>query len=366
MAPEVTLERISRHLTRLGISRCADVTGLDELGVPVYVVVRPVGRALQTSVGKGVRALDAKVSGLMESIEMHYWENPIAPFEFASHDELTARGQLAVDPRRLPEFRPEVYYAPDYRIPWLKGDNLLIPGQTGWVPAASAYTFEPSNFASSTNGLASGNTVAEATIHAMYELYERHSLSVLVDDQQVSFDQCDVIALDTIAHPVLTENLRLIRGAGVDVRLFRVQLDSTIHTFCAVLLDTNPFAKASRVNIGTGSHLNPVIAASRALTEAAQSRLTFIHASREDLRGAAYLRTHDTLHDFVSSYTPAVNWASLRDFSGPSLAADSQLLVEQFRQEDCDGLWRTVLSEPELDLAVVKVVALGSQNTFPL
>jgi ribosomal protein S12 methylthiotransferase accessory factor YcaO len=46
VAPEVTLERIAPHLLRFGITRCADITGLDRIGIPVYVAVRPQGRVL--------------------------------------------------------------------------------------------------------------------------------------------------------------------------------------------------------------------------------------------------------------------------------------------------------------------------------
>ena len=43
--PEETLARLAPHLLDFGITRCAEVTGLDDdLGVPVYVAIRPRGR----------------------------------------------------------------------------------------------------------------------------------------------------------------------------------------------------------------------------------------------------------------------------------------------------------------------------------
>src|SRR5438093_1523690 len=47
VAPEDTLARITPHLAACGITRCADVTGLDRLGIPVYCAIRPRTRTIQ-------------------------------------------------------------------------------------------------------------------------------------------------------------------------------------------------------------------------------------------------------------------------------------------------------------------------------
>src|SRR4249919_2180198 len=44
--PSETLAVIEPHLRRFGITRVANVTGLDRLGVPVYLAVRPNARSL--------------------------------------------------------------------------------------------------------------------------------------------------------------------------------------------------------------------------------------------------------------------------------------------------------------------------------
>src|SRR5207342_3012832 len=80
VAPVDTLERIRPHLATFGITRCADITGLDSIGIPVYVAVRAQGRVLQTSNGKGLTHVDALVSAQMEAIEHWHAENPVAAF----------------------------------------------------------------------------------------------------------------------------------------------------------------------------------------------------------------------------------------------------------------------------------------------
>ena len=68
VAPEQTLARVSRLMPVMGITRIANVTGLDRIGVPVVMVCRPNSRSLSVSQGKGVDLLAAKASGLMESL----------------------------------------------------------------------------------------------------------------------------------------------------------------------------------------------------------------------------------------------------------------------------------------------------------
>src|SRR6201999_785112 len=70
--PEETLRLLLPHLERHGITRLANVTGLDRIGIPVYQAIRPNSRGLSLSQGKGVDEVSAQVSALMESLECHH------------------------------------------------------------------------------------------------------------------------------------------------------------------------------------------------------------------------------------------------------------------------------------------------------
>ena len=76
--PEATLKRIAPHLEAMGITRAADVTGLDKINIPVFCSMRPQGKVLQISNGKGATTEAAEASALMEAIELHHAENPPA------------------------------------------------------------------------------------------------------------------------------------------------------------------------------------------------------------------------------------------------------------------------------------------------
>jgi ribosomal protein S12 methylthiotransferase accessory factor len=88
VAPEETLARVRRFMPVMGITRLANVTGLDVIGVPVVSVCRPNSRSLAVSQGKGLTLAAAKASGVMESVEYYHAENITLPLVLASYERL--------------------------------------------------------------------------------------------------------------------------------------------------------------------------------------------------------------------------------------------------------------------------------------
>src|SRR6185503_4543907 len=86
-----TWRRFAPAAKRAGITRIADVTGLDTLGVPVFAAIRPMGLSLSTQQGKGVSAEAARVSALMESLETFSAEEVALPIVRGSYRALRKR-----------------------------------------------------------------------------------------------------------------------------------------------------------------------------------------------------------------------------------------------------------------------------------
>ena len=172
-----TLERL-RPLTRsMGITRVANLTGLDRIGIPVAAAFRPNARSLSVSQGKGTDLIAAKVSALMESIEAHHAERMAKPLMLLSYEDMASK-YLVVDVGRLPFASPGVFHA-GLPILWVEGWDLLNE-RAAWLPyelVHANYTHPmPTGsgcFNASTNGLASGNHRLEATAHAICEVIER-------------------------------------------------------------------------------------------------------------------------------------------------------------------------------------------------
>src|SRR5580765_5231252 len=72
--PQETLARMRPLLPGMGITRIANVTGLDRTGIPVVMVSRPNARSVTVSQGKGVTLDAAKASGIMEALEVWHAE----------------------------------------------------------------------------------------------------------------------------------------------------------------------------------------------------------------------------------------------------------------------------------------------------
>ena len=104
---EDTLAWVTPQLARFGITRVANVTGLDHIGIPVVMVVRPNGKSLSVSQGKGLTMDAAKASGIMESIEAHHAENIDLPVRFETYRRLE-RTESVVDVTLLPQLQKSI------------------------------------------------------------------------------------------------------------------------------------------------------------------------------------------------------------------------------------------------------------------
>src|SRR5258706_3900116 len=81
VSPEDTITRLNPYLPLMGITRVANVTGLDRIGIPVVMACRPNSRSVAVSQGKGVNLWAAKASAVMETIEGYHAENIMLPLK---------------------------------------------------------------------------------------------------------------------------------------------------------------------------------------------------------------------------------------------------------------------------------------------
>jgi ribosomal protein S12 methylthiotransferase accessory factor len=361
--PEETLRWIEPRLRWVGVTRCADVTGLDRIGIPVYCSIRPRNRTIQVSNGKGLRAVDAKVSALMEAIELFHAENLNTPCQRASLRSLRAAGRAVIEPRRLPDFRRQNFFSADFLIDWVRAESLTSE-QEVWLPASAAYLCTPMLYNWSTNGLASGNHLVEATLHAIYEVIERDAVARLRRKGRIYFtrDQCRFIDLKTVPEGPVRELADKLARAEIKLVLIRLKSCIPVHSFMAVILDRNSAGYCSRVNLGEGTHLSTTVAATRAITEAAQSRLTYIHGARDDLPAGAYEGPHDRVYDVFKQIVGRASWRSLTEMAGADLLQDYAYVLGCLRRVGYTNVFRINMTQPPCDIPVVKVIIPGLEN----
>lgn len=180
--PAQTLARIRPLLKVMGITRIASIGGLDRLGLPVVMACRPNSRSIAVAQGKGLDLDAAKASAAMEAIETWHAETIEAPLQLASSEDLRLRARLC-DVARLP-MPADSRFHPDLRILWIEGEDLLGGGPV-FLPyelVHTDYTLPATTgggcFVADTNGLASGNHLAEAILHGLCEVIERDATAL--------------------------------------------------------------------------------------------------------------------------------------------------------------------------------------------
>src|SRR6185295_13174400 len=121
--PRETLARVQPFLAKMGITRLANVTGLDTIGIPVVLACRPNSRSLAVSQGKGLDLDAAKASAVMETAESYHAENIILPLRLSTLHDLRA-GQRVVDVDLIPRPPGSAFHA-DLPLLWIEGEDWM-------------------------------------------------------------------------------------------------------------------------------------------------------------------------------------------------------------------------------------------------
>ncbi len=369
--PTETIRVYSRFMPTLGITRLANVTGLDYIGIPVYQAVRPNSRSLAVSQGKGIDANHAKASALMESMEFWHAENIDKVVRIESHFTLS-QFETVVDVTRLP-LRSGSHLRLDLPMPYLNGYDL-ISGEDTWVP----YEFVTMNtalslgstltFFNSSNGLASGNHILEASLHGLCEVVERDALATWysLSDKARNSTKID---LTTVDDPHCAELLARYERAEINVAAWDVTSDIEIPTYAVAICERWERPRWRRMGIfeGSGTHPSSTVALARALSEAAQSRLTIITGSREDNPPGVYVEeTNDAWlshqRETFFGTTGKLRFDSRWDVATTSFEGDIEVILTQFRKADIDSSIIVDLTKNAVGVPVVKVVVPGLET----
>ena len=278
-----TVERLRASCSAFGITRLARQTGLDRIGIPCYAAIRPAASTLSTSQGKGLDDAAAQASALMEAIEFAVAEQAQPQARRASAAELSARGEAYFDPHRL--LPADTPLPADRPIRWLQGRSW--PGGAPiWVPLdAVSLGGEAEDLPAigrSSNGLASGNCTEEALFHAICELIERDATSLWslrTDPARLATE----FAVEAVADATVRQLGERIAAAGLELRLFDQTTDLGVPSVMALIVETGGgAARAFDLAAGYGAHPVGSRAMVRAITEAAQTRITNIAGGRDD------------------------------------------------------------------------------------
>jgi ribosomal protein S12 methylthiotransferase accessory factor len=219
-------------------------------------------------------------------------------------------------------------------------------------------------FQVSSNGLASGNNFLEALSSGLFEVIERDATTLTQLPWQRGKLAPSRIDTGSIGDPMLRDMLDRIALAHAEILLFDCRVDTEIPVFMAVLYDQeNPEIGLYR---GAGAHLDPVVAASRAITEAVQSRAVYIAGSRDDLfkQGHFHLRQTDPTKVVanLTRETPLVDWKFNETEATDSFEADVGLILEKLGRVGLSSVIVHDLTGPACPVSVLKVIVPGAEG----
>lgn len=352
-----TLDKLAKIRAQIGITRLANVTGLDSIGIPVYIAIRPNAKHISVAQGKGSSADLAKVSALMESVEQWHAENIPKPDLIGSYQNLIAQNLPLVDPTSIAKgayaVEPLVSWPLHWyeAMEWVQQRKIYIPFEAisldSTVPSKAALLFQ-----TSTNGLASGNTRAEAIVHALCEVIERDAYYKWHQRSQAEqlAKLLDNATIDSMICQMLLEKLA---ASGTDVKIWDITSNLGIPTFLCAIMDSS-ITRGTQVFAGKGTHLDKAIALSRAITEAVQVRLTFITGSRDDVFPSYYQQQILSRPDFPQgtySYEAITQPKYDRDFD-----KNVTFLIETLCNDGYEQVVVVDHTRPEINIPVVHVV----------
>lgn len=368
ISPDDTLARIGPKAAQFGITRLGNVTGLDRIGIPVTVAIRPNSRSVSVSQGKGLGLSQALASALMEAIELFHAEEPPGRAVEASFLELSGNARV-VRPGLL---SGEISLPDGARIRWIEGYDLLAR-EACWVPwdvvhtdytLATRHSIEQHHFVTGTNGLASGNHLVEAVSSAICELVERDAVAVWQARNIRERSRCYLDA-GSIDDGDCRAILELYEAAQIQPRLWDVTSDIGIPAFvCDIPAAGDDASSALRRFRGAGCHPDRGVALARALTEAAQIRLTYIAGIRDDLPPSDYTETPEqklgaALLDAASQAGKARSFRDIPGRNTDDVAIDLRWELERLRAIGIQRVIAVDLTRPEFGIPVVRVVIPG-------
>ncbi len=401
MPPETTLEKALQVCQRIGVTRLADITGMDRLGIPNYSAVLPgTEDYIWVYSGKGMTHQHAKASALMESIERY------CSLPSSNHDRVYIRGTVQELTKSYDLIHPDdiieplnFQYQENMVMDFLQGFDLLadkdilIPAPlvlfrySPFAPAVNPFAFHH------TNGLASGNVLEEAVCHALCEVIERDAASISeIRARAIPFHILKTIenklrqrgyVLSSIPANTFMDDYTIYR----DVELLGVQLEgvqkltSKFHDSDLPLLIKDitsdigiPTFAASSIEWishdygylaeGHGTHPDARIALLRAITEVSQTRAANIQGARDDLRKIRYgeNNTDDKrAWQFISS-DEKIGYNKITSFNNEDILDDIKLVLQNLKDVGIKTAAIVDLTNPSLGIPVVRAIVPGLET----
>ncbi len=367
--PEETWDSICMRPFEFGLTRNATITGLDRIGMPVTIAIRPNGLTLTVSSGKGLTHTAALVSGYMEAYELHHCETYPFPSIAASFEEMSQ--MYKTPPFSETPMKKQAVIHEKWPLRWVLGWDLITQQEIAlpllaisldYRLAKSGSFFELNNFERTSNGLASGNHFLEAICAGLYEVIERDAIACHA--YTATHYHAPKVILETIPYAAIKKLFEQLQHAQIALELFDCTVDTNVYVFEALVYDN--LQRNQGVAKGYGAHLDPEIAILRAITEAVQGRTVYISGARDDIFLSHFqlFRKFDAQRciERMQAIPSVIDARHYRSEASLTFEEDLQLLIKKIMQAGLEHVVVFDLSFENSPFPVVKVAVPGMEG----
>jgi ribosomal protein S12 methylthiotransferase accessory factor len=323
--------------------------------------------------GKGATDIDARVSCLAEAAErcsaFHHGDEPLIRSSFKR-----IRGK-AVHPSMLLHFSADQYCCREYwnsvhgaanHVPEPFDESAAIDWTPAWSLSRQAVRYVPAAFTylgysetgrqrfcrADSSGCAGGNNLEEAFLQGFFELVERDAAAIWWYNRI----RRPAVDLDGWSDPWVAAAASDVHAQRRSLTLLDITHDLEIPCFAAVSWDE----QGRSIRFGLGSHLDPKVAARRAVAEMYQA---LAWPAGEDLDADArswveYASLENQPHLVPRIYRSAEDYAAL---TTSDLAADIETCLAIANRHGLEVL-AVELTRPEIGFPVVRVIIPGLRH----
>ena len=362
-------ERLIPQLDSHGVTRVSSITGYSDLLLPVWIAVRPNSKALSQSSGKSLSHVSACIGACMESLELACAEEFHAPDRnLYSYLDLKSSNSPVVDLHQYPLVTP--LFSPSTPIRWTSAKHIssLLPTESFLPDVLLPEKFCNLSFTSidmlpgfnnTSNGLASGFSILEATSQALLELIERHCTTAC----QIGglFKRVDIDSIPSSCRTLIDQ----IEQLGYTTRILDATLFPSLPTFQFDFIPTSPDTQFTG-GLGWGTHPNPEIALTRAIIEANQARTIILSGGRDDMPKSLYINEQlrnipSSLHKSSTDHMP-LSTISFSDTTSQPLAHYLPTILEDLHHHGFSDIYFVDLSTSDTSVHVSKVFVPGMEG----
>ncbi|GAB6174408.1 TOMM precursor leader peptide-binding protein [Paradesulfitobacterium aromaticivorans] len=333
------------------------------------------------SAGKGMTDAQAKASALCEALErssgVFRGDEPVrrASFRQLGEEAIHLDACQHFSPRQYEQRqeinRQEINF---YYVPKPFDEEAVIDWTPVWSLTHRCFRYLPTEYCyfnypyarfalGDSNGNASGNTLEEAVLHGFFELVERDAVGLWWYNRL----QRPGVDMGSFGEPYYKELKEEYNRMERKIWAIDLTSDLGIPTFAAVSCRTG--GTGSQLIFGFGTHLDPKIALSRAITEMNQS-LSILdlaisgRAPLEDAVTLKWLKEATLVNQPYLTPDPTVPVKQLTDYRQP-FHQDILIDIEYCRgivEEQSMEMLVLDQTRPDIGMPVVKVIVPGLRH----